>query len=164
MARRANQWIFRIQQEMKSAISAHFITLTYSDNNVPVTSNVDFEGTIQTVMTLQKRDVQLFMKRLRDKQSNSCAKIKYYCAGEYGGRTRRPHYHIILLNAETVPSIQNSWLLGDIYFGEVTPQSIAYTAKYLQKGTITQNDKYTFEIDTREKEFSLMSKKWASVT
>ena len=83
-----------------------FHNLNYSDKHIPVTSNVTQDGEVKTVMTLKRRDVQLFMKRLRDKQPKSCAKIKYYCAGEYGGRTRRPHYHLILLNAATVPSIR----------------------------------------------------------
>ena len=26
--------------------------------------------------------------------------LKYYAVGEYGGQTKRPHYHIVIFNAD----------------------------------------------------------------
>lgn len=65
----------------------YFITFTYDDKHLPE------EG-------LRKRDIQMFLKRLRamlvrDKLSN---KLRYLAVGEYGSKKGRPHYHVILWN------------------------------------------------------------------
>lgn len=50
---------------------------------------------------LHYRDVQLFMKRLRryEKYHNNNTGLKFYAAGEHGGKKGRPHWHMILYNA-----------------------------------------------------------------
>lgn len=141
--RRISGWSFRLMQEDKISSSSYFITLTYDTAKVPITKN--------GYMGLSKRDVQLFFKRLRKVNSG---KLKYYLAGEYGGKTARPHYHIILFNCD-VKTIQDSWDLGSIHYGEVTAASVGYTCKYIQKPRripLHRND-------DRQPEFSLMSKK-----
>lgn len=102
-------------------------------------------------MNLHKRHCQLFMKRLRKLNKN--AKIKYYIAGEYGGRTLRPHYHMLLFNAN-IETIQKAWHLGSVHYGEVTGASIGYTLKYMSKPAKIPLHKN----DDRTPEFSLMSK------
>ena len=54
--RRANNWIFRLQQELKRADSALFVTLTY--DNPPLSYSY-------VRPTVYKPDVQKFFKRLR---------------------------------------------------------------------------------------------------
>lgn len=103
-------------------------------------------------MVLSKRDIQLFFKRLRKAQFGSTkSDIKYYACGEYGGRTQRPHYHIIIFNAK-LELINDSWNKGHIYYGSVTGQSIGYTLKYMTK----QKKKGQHKLPGAE--FSLMSK------
>jgi hypothetical protein len=127
-------------KEAEISNSAFFITLTYE--NPPLTKN--------RFMTLNKQDIQKFMKRLRKHHEN---KLVYYAAGEYGGETKRPHYHIILFNADT-ETVKKSWLHGHIHFGEVTEASVGYCLKYISKtGTIPEHSR-----DDREPEFQLMSK------
>lgn len=109
-------------QEEKVSTSTQWVTLTYATEHVPI----DYNGNL----TLSKRDVQLFIKRLR--KAHKKTKIKYYAVGEYGERTHRPHYHIILFNAD-IEKIQPAWKLGDIQYGTVTGGSIAYTLKYMGK-------------------------------
>lgn len=126
IARRTSAWSFRLMEEDKQSLSAHFLTLTYDTRFVPIS----FTGR----MVLYKRDLQLFFKRLRknsslDKQQKP---IKYYAVGEYGGRTYRPHYHIILFNAG-LDAISASWQRGHIYFGSVSGASVGYTLKYMSK-------------------------------
>ena len=49
------------------------------------------------VAFLYPRDLQLFMKRLRKYISfNYNEKVRYYAIGEYGTRSLRPHWHILL--------------------------------------------------------------------
>lgn len=162
--RRISGWSYRLMQEDKRSISAHFITLTYDTKNVHITP--------KGFMGLNKRDLQLFFKRLRkahdkDRISRSGIihpghdqgrqKIRYYAVGEYGGKTYRPHYHIILFNAK-LELIQEAWGLGQVHYGEVSGASIGYTLKYMSKPSKIPLHKN----DDRQKEFSLMSKELAT--
>lgn len=153
IARRVSAWSFRLQEELKVSSSAHFITLTYATSHVPI----NYFGQL----TLDKRDLQLFFKRLRQSHIRSQPKgevvqnsIKYYACGEYGGRTRRPHYHAILFNAQ-LELIQPAWDKGNIHYGDVTGASVGYTLKYMNK------NKRAFRLskfDVRNPEFAVMSK------
>ena len=81
--------------ELQYHDSAYFVTLTYDDFHIPKAYYPDPEtGEVHTSYTLCKRDFQLWMKRLRKKFSDD--KIRFFACGEYGGQTKRPHYHAIV--------------------------------------------------------------------
>jgi hypothetical protein len=141
--RRINDWVFRLTQERKVSTTSYFVTLTYNNDNVPISEN--------GFMTLDKPDVQKFMKRLRKRNQS---KIKYFAVGEYGSLRKRPHYHMIIFNVDDKDYIRQSWKLGTVDIGTVSTDSIAYTLKYLDKGKIIPQHSR----DDRLKEFSLMSK------
>lgn len=65
----------------------YFITFTYNNDNVPC------DG-------VRKADLQLFFKRLRTRLDNLgiVHEIRYLAVAEYGSKTFRPHYHVILWN------------------------------------------------------------------
>lgn len=119
--RRAH-WTFRLQMEMKISSSAHFLTLTYADENLPLSD--------RGLPTIEKRSLQLFTKRLRKLQDDT--PIRYYSVGEYGTRTGRPHYHSLMFNLQekTVDRVHEIWSLGNVLIGTVTPASIHYVTKY----------------------------------
>lgn len=147
--KRTAQWVFRMKQEDKVSSSAYFVTLTYDTEFVPISPH--------GFMTLQKSDFQKYMKRLR-KLHDKHIKIKYYAVGEYGSKTRRPHYHAIIFNADQ-KSIVDAWSvdgrpIGGVHVGDVNGNSIAYTTKYINKPKRIPE----FAADDRVKEFSLMSK------
>lgn len=155
LTRRASGWSFRLMQEEKVASSAQFITLTYDTAHVPITAGR---------MSLRKRDVQLFFKRLRKSQEQLLRgtpttatpddrPIKYYAVGEYGTKTFRPHYHILLFNADR-SLIQSAWQLGSTHYGLVSGASVGYTLKYMCKPRRIPQ----YIGDQRVPEFSLMSK------
>lgn len=151
-------WTFRLTEELRDAKSANFLTLTYDAEHIPLLWNEQ---------TLNKKHIQLFLKRLRQKQAKvelspryqklraydalKWPKIKYYCTGEYGTETQRPHYHMIIFNVK--PEIQEQydkiWGHGYVQSGTVTTASIHYVTKYC----IQTKHKY----DNKEDEFSLMS-------
>lgn len=156
--RRVNGWAHRLQKEWLRADSGYFVTLTYSNSKVPITSN--------GFMTLSKSDVQSFMKRVRyycrERYINK--KIYYYLVGEYGSRTKRPHYHAIIMNADR-QSIIDAWSyisktgdrneIGTWHFGDINDATIYYTLKYMHKD---YGYKKSFDRDDRQREFSIMSK------
>lgn len=146
IARKISSWSFRLMQEDKISSSAYFLTLTYDSKYVPISNDGQ--------LSLCRKDVQLFFKRLRKASSKlypGNASLKYYAVGEYGGKTRRPHYHIILFNAE-LELIQPAWDLGHIYYGLVSGASVGYTLKYMSKHKKLRCPKGL------QREFSLMSK------
>lgn len=154
--RRVDGWVFRLLQEDKVSNSAHFVTLTYSPEHVPISPN--------GFMTLDKEAFPLFMKRLRKLTTN---KLKYYACGEYGTKNKRPHYHAIVFNVPDAEMFYDAWKVngqhfGQIVVGEVTGNSIAYTMKYIDKaGTVEglyPGWKPFVGRDDRVKEFALMSK------
>lgn len=147
LARRISGWSFRLMQEDRISISSHFITLTYAPETVPITKN--------GFMSLSKRHLQLFFKRLR---KNNDAKLKYYAAGEYGTIGMRPHYHVLLFNSSP-DTILGAWGQGSIDIGSVSAASVGYTLKYMCK----PNRIPLHRNDDRVPEFSLMSKGWGLI-
>lgn len=123
--RKRSGWTIRLKEELRNSKTAYFVTLTYSEENL--TLNDEGQG------TLVKRDVQLFLKRLRKTLKNQ--KIKYFCVGEYGSQTDRPHYHLIIFNVQAGAwdIIEKSWSMGFCHFGEVEIASIHYVTGYLLK-------------------------------
>lgn len=107
--------------------------------------------------SVYKSDVTKFIKKLRtyiNRYENSDVKIKYYAAGEYGSKTNRPHYHIIIFG--WVPSdidvhgkstvvvnnaseqhhsqfIDRVWNQGRSTVGLFTGSSAGYIAGYVNK-------------------------------
>ena len=145
--RRISGWSFRLTKHGQVSNTSQFVTLTYDESNVPISEN--------GLQTLRKTDLQKFFKRLRKLTHE---KISYYAVGEYGDKTQRPHYHIILFNANS-NSIESAWnlnntLIGHCHFGDVNDASIGYTLKYISK----EKQIPMFQQDDRQKEFSIMSK------
>lgn len=138
------EWATRITHEAQYHQKKCFITLTYADGTVPLNKETGKE-------TLFKRDLQLFIKRLRKEIEPT--KIKYFACGEYGKKTMRPHYHIIILGWQpdrstdlvqvgvsrdgrkrySSPTIAEKWTKGNIDVSQVVPGSIFYVSGYLIK-------------------------------
>lgn len=116
-----------------------FLTLTYSDQHL-------------RSPRLNYKDFQDFMKRLRETREE---KINYLVTGEYGDKTKRPHWHAILFNYKPEDAlylrttdrgdhISSSVLLDEIWgkndpkkkpneIGEVSLESAGYVARYAAK-------------------------------
>lgn len=164
----SRDWADRCMLEAQSHESNYFLTLTYDDSHLPECQ----EGS--PVHPLVKRDLQLFIKRLRKMFSDQ--KIRYFSAGEYGSKSMRPHYHIILFglklddlrlhhrdlennwNYYISDSIYKLWPFGIHILTDVTWETCAYVARYVvkkQKGAgASIYDDYNFP-----PEFTLMSRK-----
>lgn len=112
-------WKGRLLLEAGEHRSSLFVTLTYSPENIP------HDGSVTV------RELQLFFKRLR--ALNAGADLRYYAVGEYGERSGRPHYHLLLFGDVVAGSIEKAWGLGFVHIGLCTPESIGYCLGYMSK-------------------------------
>lgn len=126
---RARDWSVRCYHESLCHERNSFVTLTYRDP-APV--------------ALVKSDLQGFFKRLRFHGY----KFRYFGVGEYGSKTKRPHYHVLFFGEDfaagasrafpTDRTYVNDWVagcwgLGNVLIGSVDPESCFYTAGYQLK-------------------------------
>lgn len=117
--------------------------VSFDDPSITRHSKADKNYVFNTkvLLTLNKRDLQLFIKRLRyyaHKITKSYNNIRYFITGEYGGRTYRPHAHVLLFfDSESIALhinelLSESWKLGTIYDPHfVSGSASEYVASYV---------------------------------
>lgn len=89
----ANEWSFRCKAEANNKYTYNLL-LTYDEDHLP-----KYKGE----PCLNKVHVQDFMKRFRYYVSEIFGvNISFFCVGEYGGKTHRPHYHMIIFSKESL--------------------------------------------------------------
>jgi len=160
---RGRQWAVRCMHEKRMSTDAVFATLTYEDAKLPYST--------RGAPTLVRRDATLFLKKLRKKYGSG---IRFFGCGEYGGRTARPHYHILLFNVDfpnkrfykfakggerlyNSSDLDDLWGHGYVVLGDVTFDSARYVAGYILKkvkGMGPSSDRFG-----REPEFGMMSRR-----
>jgi len=121
LATKRSDWALRLHYEGRCHLTKKFVTLTYADCHLHFKN-----GTAQ----LDKRDVQLWLKRVR----RTGAKVRYFAVGEYGSKTYRPHYHVLLFGECSDDVIRDSWPLGHVHIGTVTDASVMYCLGYIVNG------------------------------
>lgn len=128
---KASDWAVRSVLEASLHKDNCFITLTYNEANMP-----------QKVL---KKHATEFIKKLR----NRGVACRYLLCGEYGSRTKRPHYHAILFgycpddlvfykksgenNLYTSDFLSDIWSFGFVIVGDVSYESAGYVARYTTK-------------------------------
>ncbi len=159
-------WTHRLILESQLHQKCCFVTLTYSEENLPKNGSVS------------PKVVQRWIKRLRRRFP-----IRYFAVGEYGDRYGRPHYHAILygVGMEDKEALEQTWSrrkkgwskhaancapwweshdpIGHILVGTVTPHSAQYVGGYVTKKLKTDDslDAHDY-LQGRHGEFSRMSK------
>lgn len=138
-----------------------FVTLTYAEDMLPAGAS------------LQPVHLQEFLKRLREHCfRKEQKKVRFYGVGEYGDKSERPHYHVLLFGYQTClrgPSfytetrtsccsrcdlIRDVWGYGHVGLGSVTHQSVRYVCGYITKNMRHRHD---VRLKGREPEFARMS-------
>lgn len=151
-----------------------FVNLTYDDDHIMDVGSDIFSG------TLLKSDLSGFMKRLRRhcEYHDISKDIRFYACGEYGDRTHRPHYHVILYGVDllakdklkywmktktgfpswTSPLLEKIWSKGRVVVTLISWDTCAYTARYCMKkvGNLTPDHYISNGV---EPEFVLMSRR-----
>lgn len=167
-------WAVRMMHEAQLYDANQFVTLDYDPEHLPVSRSLEY------------RDFQLFMKRLR-KEVRGVSRgpsgkfpIRFFCAGEYGEKFRRPHWHAILFNMVFGDQVQfvngtyrssqaeSLWGRGSVVIDAVTPRSCAYVAgytlskRYGSRSAESYEDVVnvvTGEVSSRRPEFCTMSRR-----
>lgn len=144
--RKSNDWACRIYHEWLYSDSSAFFTLTYSDEFLTYNDVViDYAGYYEhlEVPVLCKRDVQLFMKRLRKKLGNG---LRFFLGGEYGEQFGRPHYHFVLFNypkdVDLIEVVKSCWSYGNVQCSEeMNIKRVMYVAKYIYCSSLLPNNR-----------------------
>lgn len=132
-------WCLRLYHEMEVSSSAFFITLTYDDEHLPPGEE------------LSKRDLQLFIKRLRKRNPG----IRYFAVGEYGTQKGRPHYHAVIFNLVDLDLITASWCdsngapIGHIVGDRANMGRIRYMVEYMALPTEDNGKQKAFRVMSR---------------
>lgn len=153
---RRRVWTCRIMLEGLKHKDACFLTLSYRDSCLPLTSNgIGPALTGMGLPTLRPKDLSDWLKRLR--KALYPLRLRYFAVGEYGHELHRPHYHAIVfgLRGCDVGTTQvlshralrgddperptcckgcrlifDTWGHGRVFVGSVTPESAQYVAGY----------------------------------
>lgn len=153
---RRRVWTLRLALESLSHPYSSFVTLTYSPDGL-YRNDAGY-------CDLSKRDVQLYLKKLR--KAVSPLKIRYFCCGEYGSLGQRPHYHLVIFGLSPhlpshVKAMVDAWSdsdlaapLGHVEVRECVHESMQYVAGYVTKKFVTKKDS-----KKRSPEFTLSSRK-----
>lgn len=97
-----NQWSWRLSASMqhyyKQGWKFGFFTLTYNEKSLPHIPYEFFRGDKHDVPCFNRDDIKYLVHSLREYfwKKHSVKGLVYFIAGEYGGHTRRPHYHGII--------------------------------------------------------------------
>lgn len=120
--------------ELRGTPLSYFVTLTYAPAFLPENG-------------VNKRDVQLFLKRLRItlERKFNIPPFRYCVFSEYGKDTCRAHYHMILFGVKLddlkfqyfvlQKYLRETWKKGFINVKQCHDNSFKYLSKYLLKGS-----------------------------
>lgn len=166
----AREWAVRCMHESQMYENNCFITLTYDDEH------------LESPKLIYKH-FQDFMKRLRYRISESTldpenSKIGVFVTGEYGEKTKRPHWHALIFNwrpTDAKPHYENghgdqvytSTLLTDLWgkghaeLGDVTFKSAGYCARYAAKKLVHGSDEeHDYHPISKKSSHQAIGKKW----
>lgn len=172
----SRQWADRCMYEASyyKPSECWFLTLTYDDDHIMDIGSDLFSG------TLLKSDLQLFFKNLRRQieYHELSDGVRFYACGEYGSKTLRPHYHVILYGLDLMakdklqfwsksksgfntwrsPFLEKVWKKGFVVVGPLSWDAAAYTARYVMKkvGSVSLDD---YVANGVEPEFTVMSRR-----
>lgn len=149
--RRASDWATRVMHEASSYEENCFVTLTYGRDRLPPGASLDH------------RDFQLFLKRLRADQAKT-RRIRFYMCGEYGDVNERPHYHACLFNIDFrsdrimsgksgsgMPFYESAqltrlWGHGIASVQDLTRETAGYCARYVMKKILGPEAKQAYDL------------------
>lgn len=182
----ARVWADRMILELRdNDYKAIFVTLTYNNQSLPHAWHIGYnnfpddptediylhedEGWLAAAAgapaTLSVRDTQLFLKRLRKEFKDR--RLRYFLAGEYGPKTKRPHYHAIIFGLTLADfkdlrildfndlgqprykskRFEEIWGNGFCVIAPVNWNTCAYVSRYTMKKVFKSEDPHAYSYD-----------------
>ena len=161
---KAREWAIRLMHENQMHDKSCFLTLTYNDFYLPADNSLHVDH------------VQKFLKSYRQELDlkHDHQKIRFYCCGEYGSKSFRPHYHLIVFGDDfsydrkewslrhgyqyfRSDTLERLWPFGFSVIGSVTNDSVMYVARYVTKKITGDLAEYYY--DGLKPEFATMSRR-----
>ena len=164
LKKRASAWVlrsvFEARARQRAGEACCMVTLTYDQflrddkGNIVYDSktHIPVELPVNSKLQVNKRHIQLFIKRLRSKFNKT--NIKYLASAEYGSRTHRAHYHVLLFGVSfrdavpykrssrgnqiyMSPTLTKLWKNGICTIDSLTisPATASYCTKYTMKNS-----------------------------
>lgn len=158
------QFCVRCAAELKDSVCAFFVTLTYSDYNLPFwnfsrverRNALDYaklhphEFGVYSKFVLEPRHCSHFFKSMQKqiKLYSESLLFRMVVNGEYGTWTQRPHLHALIYSpiyftiSDFSLLLSRCWKYGGINVKPVSPANINYMGKHCMKedkGSILQN-------------------------
>lgn len=147
---RSDMWSFRMKKEIEyfpdKNVWSLFITLTYDEEHVPMNE--------KGMLTLRHDDYSKYVKRVRQQLKRDYGETVHLSiigCGEYGNKTGRPHYHLVLHGIPfswrdtwygLVDSLEKKWKFGFSYIKSCNSEVASYVTKYSLKDLNRRRDDY----------------------
>lgn len=178
--------------DRKDPSGSWFITLTYDDAHIPYNEVYDKNHNLISVEESlppknpylyefkadRKKCIKPFIDNLsyHAKTNYGDEKIMWFYCGEYGGETRRPHFHMILFGChirfdelkfyeEREGYILYEWTKGAeiwengfVTVGQFTPETAAYVAGYVLKKQSKKTQNWIYEQQGKIPEYTGQSR------
>lgn len=131
--KRISEWYLRLTAEYN---------LNYADTDM-LFMTLTYDPEYMEDPSLNYTDIQLFLKRLRKRYSND--KLKYIVVGEYGMKSLRKHWHIIIfgfkkLEKDFKNTIYHLWNKGFVVTKKSDVNALFYLLKYSFKQYLQDKD------------------------
>lgn len=149
--RKSSEWTNRIILEMGLHAENTFVTLTYAPEYLPVCRGAPGG-------TLDPAHLKNYLKRLR--KACEPVRFRFFAVGEYGDKTQRAHYHLILFGLPPCSEIVNAWGMGHVDLKLADEGVASYVSQYVCKKWTNGASKQVREwLGERFPEFTRMSLK-----
>lgn len=152
----AREKAIRAVHEARSHKNNAFLTLTYAEDHIG-DSRLNYKHFQDFMRTLRRKQAEKLYKdthkagkQITMKEAREKSYISFMVTGEYGDKTKRPHWHALLFNywpQDTKYLFMNKfgdnyydseelkkiWNMGHISLSELTFKSAGYVARYAAK-------------------------------
>lgn len=182
---KSREWALRCVHEAEFHSENCFVTLTINEEKMPENQGLVKSDYVKFMKRLRKwyRTHEYdYQRKEYVKCEDNGKKIRYFHCGEYGEELDRPHHHACLFGIDfedkvlwsikngnklfTSAILEQIWGLGYCITSDLTWQSAAYVARYIQKKINGKEAiaRYTRSIDKESGELDLIEQEYATMS
>jgi len=169
LSNRRSQKAGRLALENRQHEHVLFVTLTYKNEFLPLEIERDGQKFSHPTGVLDYETVKKFLKKVR--RRFPAGQVRFFCAGEYGDKNGRPHYHFVFwgIPFEKRGVFFDCWSDPNTLEGFCDPDRldvqiprsghdvVTYVSKYVTKN-MTAAERHKDNLEGRPPEFTTSSK------